>query len=146
MTTLAYNHKDRQIACDSRSTRQSTIISDQAKKFEIVDGVMFFLCGSVCDYDIFIKMYFGEKSTEIPECNSFTVDNGVIYRCGVTEEGLFWKQKLTNDDALGSGWQFALSAFDFGCNAKESVEYAKTRDSGTGGKVYLYDVGSGEFI
>lgn len=146
MTTLAYNHKDRQIACDSRSSRGNTIISDQSKKFEIVDGVIFFLCGSPCDYDIFIKMYFGEKSTEIPECNSFTVDNGVIYRCGVTEEGLFWKQKITNDDALGSGWQFALSAFDFGCNAKEAVEYAKTRDSGTGGKVYLYDVDSGEFI
>lgn len=58
MTTLAYNHKDKQIACDSRTTSGSLIISDKHLKMQQVDGVKFFLCGSVPDYDLLIDMYF----------------------------------------------------------------------------------------
>lgn len=141
MTTIAYNHKDKQIAVDSRSTSGgSVIITDEAEKLEIVDGVMFFLCGSVCDYDLFIKMYFGEKSDVVPECDAFSIDGGAVYRCGVSCEGLFWKQKTLNNDALGSGYKFALSAMDFGKDAKGAVEYAKTRDIYTGGEVKVYDI------
>lgn len=37
--------------------------------------------------------------------------------------------------AIGSGWQFALAAMDFGKTAKQAIEYAATRDNGTGGGV-----------
>ncbi|WP_210772140.1 hypothetical protein [Rhodanobacter lindaniclasticus] len=37
--------------------------------------------------------------------------------------------------AIGSGWQFAIAAMDFGKTAKQAIEYAMTRDNGTGGGV-----------
>ncbi len=37
--------------------------------------------------------------------------------------------------AIGSGWQFAIAAMDFGKSAKQAIEYAMTRDNGTGGGV-----------
>lgn len=146
MTTIAYEHKNKQIAFDSRQTRDNIIISDSCDKFACIDGVMFFISGRVCDEPAFTKMYFGEKTSEIPECNAFIVDGDKIYRSGVTDDGLFWKQELTNNDAFGSGWLFALSAFDFGCNAIEAVKHAITRDSCSGGQVKCYDITSGKFI
>lgn len=146
MTTIAYNHKDKQISCDSRTSRDNLIVSDLSTKWLERDGVIFFLAGSPCDYELFIKMYFGGKSEEYPEVTAITIDKGLVYRCGVTSELLLWKDERECSDAIGSGWSFALSAMDFGKGSREAVGYAITRDNCTGGKVHTYDIKTMEFI
>jgi hypothetical protein len=138
MTTIAYNHKDKEIAYDSRSTSNGILMSDSVEKAVAVNNVIFFLCGCVCDNDNFIAMYFGDERKRVPEVSAIAVDNGKFYRCGVTDKLEFWKQEITHDDAIGSGMDWALAAMDFGKSAKEAVEYAKTRDIYTGGKVRTF--------
>jgi len=50
------------------------------------------------------------------------------------------------NDAMGSGEEFALAALDHGKTAEDAVAYAATRDSGTGGKIRVFDVAKMEFI
>lgn len=135
MTTIAYHHERKEIAYDGRTTRGDTIMSDASEKMEERNGVKFFLTGSTCDYDLLISMYFGEKSELVPEANALVIDGGVVYLIGCQSDGGFWKCKSYCNDAIGSGWQFALSAMDFGRSAKEAVEYAATRDCCTGGTI-----------
>ena len=142
MTTIAYNHKDKQIAVDSRSSRDNVIMSDHVDKSKLVNGVTFVLCGAACDYSILIDMYFGSESKLVPEANAFVIDDGKVYRIGCTADGVFWKQECEHNDALGSGWEYALAAMDFGRDAEEAVEYAKTRDCYTGGEVHVFNVES----
>lgn len=135
MTTIAYHHERKEIAYDGRTTRGDTIMNDNSEKMVEQGGVKFFLCGATCDHDILISMYFGEKSELVPEANAIVIDGGLVYRIGCTADGVFWKCQQDCNDAIGSGWQFALSAMDFGRSAKQAVKYAATRDSCTGGRI-----------
>ncbi|AHK11853.1 hypothetical protein S349_63 [Shewanella sp. phage 3/49] len=146
MTTIAYNHESKQISCDSRSTRNNVIMSDSCEKWISRDGVVFFLAGSPCDNELFIGMYFGAKSDVIPEVTALVVDSGKVYRCGVGEDALMWKDLREHSDAIGSGWEFSLSAMDFGKSSHEAVEHAITRDSCSGGKIHTYDIKLKQFI
>lgn len=140
MTTIAYHHERKEIAYDGRTTRGDTIMDDSSEKMVERDGIKFFLCNSTCDYELLISMYFGTKSDLVPEANALVIDGGIVYRIGCQTDGVFWKCKSYCNDAIGSGWQFALSAMDFGRGAKEAVEYAATRDSCTGGKISMLRV------
>lgn len=135
MTTIAYKHETKTIAWDSRSTSDSVIMCDTDEKMCEVDGVKFWLCGSIADEDLLIGMYFGEKSEVIPEANALAYDGGHVYMVGVNEDAIMWKQRMTYSTALGSGSKFALSAMRLGLDAKEAVEHAKTLDCYTGGEV-----------
>jgi len=141
MTTIAYHHEDQQIAYESRSTRGDVIISDKAAKRIDKDGVSFFMCGSVADYDLLLSIYFGGKETLVPECNAYAISDEGCFRIGVSNDGEFWRQKLEHNEAMGSGWQWAISAMDFGKSAGDAVEYAKTRDSMSGGEVHVFQIG-----
>lgn len=146
MTTICYNHESKQISCDSRVTRDNVIMSDSCVKWSTVDGVVFFLAGIPSDNELFIRMYFGATSDVIPEVTGLVIDGGNVYRCGVNDSLLMWKDERQNDDAIGTGWEFALSAMDFGKSSHEAVEYAMTRDSCSGGKVHTYDIKLKQFI
>jgi len=121
-------------------------MSESCEKWISRDGVVFFLAGSPCDQELFISMYFGAKSDVIPEVTALVVDEEKVYRCGVSEDTLMWKDLREHGDAIGSGWEFALSAMDFGKSSHEAVEYAMTRDSCSGGKVHTYDIKLKQFI
>lgn len=140
MTTIAYHHERKEIAYDGRTTRGDTIMNDRSEKMVERGGVKFFLCGATCDYDLLISMCHGNKEDLVPDANAIVVDGGLVYRIGCTSDGVFWKCKQDCNDAIGSGWQFALSAMDFGRSAKQAVKYAATRDSCTGGKVSVVRV------
>ena len=45
MTTIAYNHKDREIAVDGQISRGNIIVTLNADKVDIVDNVKFIMCG-----------------------------------------------------------------------------------------------------
>jgi ATP-dependent protease HslVU (ClpYQ) peptidase subunit len=140
MTTIAYHMNSKEIAYDGRTTRGDTIINDASEKMIDRDGVKFFLCGATSDCEMLVDMYFGGKVELVPEANAFVVDGGAVYRIGCTVDGVFWKAESECNDAMGSGWQFALSAMDFGEGAKDAVMYAATRDSCTGGKIRVVKV------
>lgn len=135
MTTIAYHHKSKTIAWDSRSTSGNLITSDESEKMTKVDDVKFWICGSIADEQLLIDMYFGEKSEVIPEANAIVFDEGEVFLIGVNDDALIWKQPLRSDRAIGSGGDFAMSAMRLGLSAKEAVEHAKTLDCYTGGKV-----------
>lgn len=140
MTTIAYKHDTKTIAWDSRSTSGGLITSDESEKMTEVNGVKFWLCGSIADEQLLIDMYFGEKSEIIPEANALAWDGDNLFLVGVSEEVLIWKQPLRNDRAIGSGGDFALSAMRLGLSAKEAVEHAKTLDCYTGGEVHVMEL------
>lgn len=138
MTTIAYNHKDQEIAFDSRSTNGNIIMADDVMKMEKHNDVYFFLAGCPCDFEMLVSRYFSDKKKCKVDADCFTYDNGVFYKAGVDNCGLFWRQPLINNDVTGSGSMFALVAMDFGCNAEEAVKYAATRDICTGGKINVF--------
>lgn len=139
MTTIAY--RDGIIACDSRATRDITILSDNANKMTEQDGCMFFYAGATCDEQKLIDAYFGKEVQSI-EGNALVVDGGVIYLVGHDGKEL-WKCPTYEYGALGSGGDHALTAMDMGATAKEAVKIAMKRDACTGGTVRTYEVGNG---
>ena len=135
MTTIAY--KDGVIAFDSRQTRSGTIVSDNAPKCQVVDGVSFFLSGAVCDEKALIAAYFGTPSSVPVECSGYVVDGGKLLMVGHDDKTGIWRQELdpANPDAIGSGSAYALAAMDMGASAEEAVRAAMKRDIYTGGAV-----------
>ena len=140
MTTIAY--KDRIIAYDSRICSDNTISDDSFEKRIIRDNVSFFMCGSICDYDLFIEAYFSEnfKASRLVNVGAFIVSDGVLYEGSFAEDGFFWKSKLrlNNFHAIGTGVDHALTAMDMGASAKEAIKWAMKRDCKTGGRIRIY--------
>lgn len=135
MTTIAYKYGV--IAYDSRQTRNDRIVSDNAQKCTIVDGVRFFLAGAVCDERALIAAYFGTPSRVPVECSGYVVDCGKLMMVGHDDKTGIWKQDLdpSNPDAIGSGSAYALAAMDMGASAEDAVRAAMKRDIYTGGNV-----------
>ncbi|MGF6208278.1 proteasome subunit beta [Pseudomonas frederiksbergensis] len=135
MTTIAY--KDGVIAYDGRQTRNDRIVSDNAPKCLVVDGVSFFLSGSVCDEKALIAAYFGTASPVPVECSGYVVDGGKLLMVGHEDTTGIWKQELEleNPDAIGSGSPYALAAMDMGASAEDAVRAAMKRDIYTGGTI-----------
>lgn len=140
MTTIAYNHKDKQIAWDSRSTSNGVIITDSTQKMTVIDGVRFWFTGTVTDQRAFIGMYFGAKCGEFtPECGAYVYDEELFY-CGVTEQGELWKEPVDCNHASGSGGNFAMSGMVMGMTARQSVQHAKRLDVYSGGRVRSFNL------
>lgn len=144
MTTIAY--KDGVIAYDSRQTRGGAIVSDDAPKCQVVDGVSFFLAGAVCDEKALIAAYFGTPSAVPVECSGYAVDGGKLLMVGYDDKTGIWKQELdpANPDAIGSGSAYALAAMDMGASAEDAVRAAMKRDIYTGGKIRALRIGERE--
>jgi len=54
MTTIVYDHKNKQIACDSRRTTGETIINSEAIKYKLVGDKLWFMSGRPGDADTFM--------------------------------------------------------------------------------------------
>jgi len=148
MTTIVYDHKNRQIAVDSRMTKNSGFYNDCFDKIKFKGSLLFAMCGSTCDLDYFIDNYEKYKRTglddAILDCSGIMVRDGKVYNVFVHED-IFNEDVLICNEAYGSGAQLALAALDFGCSAKDAVEYAATRDIYTGGKVHVFNLDSMTF-
>lgn len=143
MTTIAY--KDGVIAYDGRQTRNDRIVSDDAPKCQVVDGVSFFLSGAVCDEKALIAAYFGTPSPVPVECSGYVVDGGKLMMVGHDDKTGIWKQELelSNPDAIGSGAAYALAAMDMGASAEDAVRAAMKRDIYTGGMIRVVIIDEG---
>lgn len=148
MTTIVYDHKNKQIAIDGRLTKGgNTIISDEHIKYVKNNVGLWFFCGDVCDQEIFMSYYDKEliKQDVTLNCSAFLVIEENIYSVYM-DDGYFCKINLDHADCKGSGELLALAALDFGRDSKGAIEYAATRDMFTGGKIHVYDIEKGSFI
>lgn len=148
MTTIVYDHKNKQIACDSRLTKGgTTIISDDHVKYVKNDIGLWFFSGDICDIKGFMSCYDKEQEQQQVSFNAsaFLVIGSDIFSVYM-DDGYFCKTPLNHSECKGSGELLALSALDHGGTAKEAIEYAMTRDMFTGGKIHVYDIIKGEFI
>lgn len=146
MTTIAYHHKDKQIAVDSRITADGAICSDDFSKV-IINGLgTWVLCGRNDDYEILPTLKIGDNIGRELNCTAMLVKNGVVVLALTEEDGRYTESPVTYNDAQGSGYRFALAALDMGKSAKEAIEYAMTRDIYTGGKVQVIDVKTGKVV
>lgn len=135
MTTICF--KDNVIAYDTRTTANNLIVNDKAEKKRIVGDVIFFMAGSLCDQDAFIDGYFnGTPIEDDLDVIAYILDEGQLYLSSIDDKRI-WIEKLdmNNVYARGSGGNFALTAMDMGCSAKEAVKMAMKRDVCTGGRV-----------
>jgi len=146
MTTIAFNNKSNQIACESQSTANGIIATNSAIKYREVDGEYWFFAGTVSDYDDMLGLKHNDLIKPIPDCSAYQVTDGKVWLVVVNNDGYCEKTLLDHDDANGSGQSFALAAMDHGRTAKQAVEYACTRDIYSGGKVWVFDIASNKFI
>lgn len=149
MTTIVYDHKTNTIAIDSRIRQGDFIVSDSADKFITAGKDVYFLTGSIADFEPFVNRMTGEDVSELKHelnCSAFLASEGVVYSCIMDSSGKTSKERLTYSDATGSGAVQALAAIDFGETAINAISYAKTRDSATGGTVRKFDVSRMEFV
>lgn len=138
MTTIAYNHKDREIAVDSRCCAGTKIVSDSAEKSITINDVIYFYTAAGDDGIELAKLVDTGKSKH-DELNATVmfIKDGEVFM-GTYSKGLLETWAISYSDAMGSGCDFALAAMDFGRSAKEAVEYAMTRDNATGGEVRVF--------
>lgn len=140
MTTIAYSHKDKEIAVDSRMTECDMIITDNDEKFTKIGNEIFISCGGVSAGNDLINEYLGEpQGKENLDANIIIIRSDGLF-CASYLDGKLNIWKINHDTAWGNGEKFALGAMDHGKSAKEAVEYAMTRDIYTGGKVHVFTV------
>lgn len=145
MTTIVYDHKNKQIAYDSRLTSGDLIVTDESVKHKENEKGLWFFTGSKSDESQLMELVHNDKPEVTPNCSALLVKDGVCYL--VTFDGDYCS--VSDNDynfSIGSGGDFALAALDLGRTAKEAVEYAITRDKNSGGKVHVYDIEKDKFI
>lgn len=140
MTTIAYHHKDKQIAVDSRTTSGDIVINDKAIKHRTNDKGLWVIAGKPCDYHILMELEHNEKVDVPPGCQAFLIKDNKCFFVTVTNEGYCEYDEMTENFTLGSGCNFALAAMDFNQSAKQAVKYAISRDVYSGGNVKAFNV------
>ena len=149
MTTIAYHHKSRVIAVDGMITAGDLIASRDFQKWRVVGEEVWFICGAVADIDRLIA-YHAKELTGRPDyavsCSALVAYNGECYEAGVTPEGEPWRSLAPYSVAIGSGRDFAIAAMDHGKSAPDSIKYAATRDTGTGGAISALDIKTGKWV
>lgn len=140
MTTIAY--KDGIVAYDSRTSAGSIITNDNSEKHYERDGVHFFMCGSLCDYEAFFAAFNGVKPEYVPDVSCLAVVDGKVYVCAYDSDKGVWKSPIdmSQSYAIGSGSEFAWAAMDCGASAAQAIRIAMKRDTGTGGTIREFEI------
>lgn len=140
MTTIIYDHKNKQIAVDSRMSTASGTISDNNKDKTFINNKgLWFLSGQVSDHKDLVLLKHNEKCDVTPNCEAILLKCGKAYLVFVSDSYCSYEE-LTCNNSIGTGAKFAISALDFGNSAKEAVEYAITKDCYSGGKVRVFNL------
>ena len=141
MTTIAYNHKERKIAVDSRQSAGTFIYSDSAVKMESNEHGVWFVSGSVVDIKFIVESIGQPNQGRFPKIENVSAFSGMfcdtsgdVFEFYSGEDNLMVLE-VSDSTANGSGCDYAIAAMDFGKDCKGAVEYAMTRDNATGGKV-----------
>ena len=138
MTTIIYDHKNKQIACDSMVTIGSRIASYSFNKFIRVGDKTWFICGSPSWTDVIVNLKNGDKIPDyIKDVGVLMLTKGSLYYC-VEDDGYFAISKCDYNIGVGSGRTLAIAALDHGKTARHAIEYAATKDCYTGGDIRVF--------
>ena len=142
MTTIAYCHKEKKIAHESRRTSGSLIITDSDEKIVRHDGYVSFMSGSIPDFDDFNAQFVnGKKSERVFDVEAITIFEGKAFlRSFDSSDMTFWDNEILSNRAIGSGMMQAFTAMSIGKSARQSVEIACELDVYSGGAVRVFDV------
>ena len=142
MTTIAWDLKLGEIACDSRSCTDGIINSNQVNKHLEKDGYHFFLAGWLANQHEFCSAFIADelKVSKPLDIHAIVWDGSGLWEAG-TEEGTLWRHPVTSvQGAIGSGSDFAVAAMDHGCTPTEAVRAASKRDAYTGGRIKTFQI------
>jgi len=88
MTCIAYHHKDKQVAVDSRIVSHGLTKSDSYDKtLENELGIWFF-CGTAADTKDLCRLKHNDEVNPIPNCSAFLISEGKCYDVIVNKDGL----------------------------------------------------------
>lgn len=139
MTTVIVT--DEGMFADGRTTADTKIISDCAKKVTKYKGYVFACVGDGEGADLIAKGYIDGLNQDEWGLVGTVEGSGIIRR----QDGFFVGFDSSEDGVeffnhngvgcFGSGCEFAQAAMDFGKSPVEAIKYAMTRDSLSGGKI-----------
>jgi ATP-dependent protease HslVU (ClpYQ) peptidase subunit len=137
MTTIAYHHKLKSIAVDSRVSTHNFVCIDDAKKWFTYGEDKVLATGECADIYELERDWESDKFAPL-KCEFMLIrDKKVFY--GYIQNGRKRIEPLTYNFAIGSGKIWAMAAMDYGDNAEKSVEYAIKKDKTSGGKVQVFN-------
>ncbi len=139
MTTIAYNHRDREMATDSQATAgYCTVSTTTTKLFRVVDGWLAF-CGNWADAQCLMDYLAGDEvDLKGLEVGAFIMpDTGNPYQLVLSNAGRVQQMPISCSFALGSGSDYALGAMEAGASAKDAVKAAIKYDVFSGGRVVV---------
>lgn len=138
MTTIAYKHSDREVAYDSRLTRNGVVATDDAEKAITNKHGTFLFCGDSA-HAIDAAGAYPDSAGSNVNCYGFLVKEGGAFWLSYND-GVPSTLPLSYDEAAGSGEDFALASMDLGYSAADAISIAGKRDIYTGGKVRVIKI------
>lgn len=138
MTTIVYNAITAEIACDSRTTTDKIIVTDNAQKWFDHNGWRVFCTGQTCDIHNLEHNFTNSQFDKIEslEFIKYHPRKGVWY--GYVKHGTCKSEPLTQSYAIGSGQQAAMFGLLSGFDTVEIIEQVKQIDFRTGGAVHNF--------
>lgn len=141
MTTIAY--RDGILAADTQVTLGNHIKGVGRKITELQPGLVIAVAGDSRDEAKFKRWILAGADPDNPpefakkEFEAFVIKNKEVFICERHPILMPLEQTFY---AIGSGWELAIAAMQFGRSAKEAVEFASTLDIHTSLPVDTYDI------
>jgi len=140
MTTIAYDHKSKQIAYDGYITQGSEIVSTNFNKCVKARGCRWFMASENLDHVPLLISCDPGDSIEAKCCGIMVDSSGDVFVVYTDSENVVVHSPVDYNETLGSGADWAKAALDFGQTAKQAVQYASNKDIYTGGKIRVYSI------
>lgn len=145
MTTIAYNHKDKELAVDSQATSGDVVISTTIKKLFRIHGGWVAFCGDYSCIEEFLWAVEGEAEDLgriTGEVGGIVMyDDGRVYDLYVNPLGRLSKLKINSNFANGTGRSIAIGAMYMGATATQAVKAAIKYDLCSGGRIISKKMG-----
>lgn len=139
MTTIAYHHKSKMIAYDSRLTINDSIVTDSFDKMFVRGNRKFIMCGKDLSDVNKAVMSFPDAVDITTNPYGLLIEGGIVF-CVMWNNGEVSTFPIEYDFTCGSGEAHAITALDLGFGAHKAVEMAAKRDVGTGGIIRSFQV------
>lgn len=136
MTTIALSREGQWLvmACDGRVVQDTTIYAYRHSKVLRIKDTLLGFSGNLAQCESLVQWFKDGSPGRPPKHKGCTVlfahKDG---RALCLEDGGVFPVEIPT--AIGSGSPHALTAMDLGCSARQAIQMAMLRDSGSGGDV-----------
>lgn len=146
MTTVVYNHRDGELAAESRVSQEGTLYDDTCNKLVRLSFGWVGWMGDITDVSLLV-FALEDNDADIDgsliHCTGIVMpDKGVAYEATFDSMGRIHKYPLKKSWAIGSGNRYALGALHAGASAKQAVQAAIAYDLFSGGTIRVKKKGT----